>query len=280
MKHTICIVIPIIDEFEMTKECMKSFEDHASEKLFRLNFLIIDNGSSKPFKTKKKNVTVIRHAQNTGLLASLQEGYEYVKKNKLGDIIFYTHNDVFIHEDGWDKRVLDVFEMRDNIGVVGFGGAKGMGSREIYRFPYQKAHMARQGFMSNMIDAEKHGTRNEGVTSVAVHDGFSLIMKVSLLDEIGGFDMGYPMHHMYDNDICLEAISHGYVNMMVGVRCEHRGGITSTRPKYMESAKKHIKKKYGEEVDNGDAAVHDKAHEYFYHKWKERKPRLPYIENR
>lgn len=274
MKPQICVVIPIIDEFEMTRKCIKSFEDNAT---YDLNFLIIDNGSTKKFTSKKKNVHVVRHTKNIGLLESLQEGYELVKKNKYGDIIFYTHNDVFIHESGWDLRVIDVFENYERPGVVGFGSAQGIGAPGIYQTPYEKVQLARQHFMSNMINAEDHGWRRTGVEEVAVHDGFSLIMSVDFLDTVGGFDMNYPMHHMYDNDICLEAIKNSYKNYFVGVSCEHLGGMTSTRPKYMESAKKHIKDKYGEDVENGDASVHDKAHEYFYEKWR---GFLPYWSNR
>lgn len=276
MKDSICVVIPIIDEFEMTNECIASFKDNANHSL---KFLIIDNGSKKRFEHPDKNVRVVRHNKNKGVLASLQEGYEIVKKTGYGDIIFFSHNDVFIHEKGWDDRVLEVFNTYQSAGIIGFGGAKGIGTPRIYRREYIKGDMARINFMSNMINAEDHGQRRTNIEEVSVIDGFSLIVKVDTLDVIGGFDMGYPMHHMYDNDICLEAIHHGFKNYMIGVSCEHRGGMTSTRPAYMESAKKHIKEKYGEDVENGDAAVHDKAHEYFYKKWRDKEPSLPYIVN-
>jgi len=275
MKPKICVVIPIIDQFKMTRECMRSIEDNAT---YPIEFLIIDNGSKKRFTAKAaSNVHVVRHNSNIGLLPALQEAYEINKKQKYGGILFYTHNDVFIHESGWDLRVFDVFDNYEKPGMVGFGGAQGIGAPGIYQTPYEKHHMARQHFMSNMINAEDHGWRKTGIEKIAVLDGFSIITKMETLDTIGGFDLGYPMHHMYDNDICLEAIHCGYKNYMLGISCEHRGGMTSTRTTYMESAKKHIKEKYGEDVDNGDAAIHDKAHEYFYNKWREKAPRMPYL---
>ena len=272
-KQTICVVIPIIDNFEMTRKSMESFESNATNPI---KFLIIDNGSAEKFTSSQKNVVIRRHPHNAGLLPSLQEGYIEVKRKKLADIIFYTHNDVFIYEKGWDERVVNAFETLEKPGVLGFGGAKGIGAPGIYRIPYEKHHMARQQFMSNMINAESHGWRRTTIEPVAVHDGFSLIMQVSFLDVVGGFDMNYPLHHMYDNDICLEAIHHGYKNYMIPVSCEHKGGMTSTRMPYMESAKRYMKRRYNMVVDNGDAAIHDKAHEYFYEKWKNKAPRLPY----
>ena len=116
--------------------------------------------------------------------------------------------------------------------VVGFGGALWHGLPELYKVPYQLQQLQRGQYRSNVDDAEVHGERFTGRCRVAVLDGFALAVRRSFLDRIGGFAkisaMGIDFIN-YDYTICALARRYGYKIRMVGVRCHHRGGVTSTK---------------------------------------------------
>lgn len=141
-------------------------------------------------------------------------------------IISYIHDDVMIYEQGWDVRVLRQFE-DPSVGLVGFGGALGHGTPNLYQVPYHLPNLARQQFMSNMRSAEVHGARFTGERDVAVLDGFALFVRRSVLDKWGGWPeqkgVGY---FMYAENLACEVHRQGLRIRLVGVECQHLGGKT------------------------------------------------------
>ncbi len=164
---------------------------------------------------------------NKGVVGSYQAMYEETPE----DVLVYAHDDVIMRELGWDVRLLR--EFRDpSVGVVGFGGALVHGSPNLYKRPYYLPGLGRSGYLSNVDDAEVHGERFTGAADVAVLDGFVLAVRRSFLDRIGGFqqliDAGIDFIG-YDYMICGLAHRHGYRVRVVGCRCHHKGGGTSTK---------------------------------------------------
>lgn len=157
------------------------------------------------------------------VLEAFQEGYE----NSRAPILAYIHDDVEIYERGWDARVLKQFQ-DPSVGMVGFGGALGHGTSNLYTVPYHLPNLARQHFLSNMRSAEKHGGRFTGDRDVAILDGFSLFVRRSILDKWGGWPQGKPIgYFMYSENLCCEARRQGYRIRLCGVDCEHLGGKSS-----------------------------------------------------
>ncbi len=165
--------------------------------------------------------------KNDGVVGSYQKLYEQSKS----DVLIYMHDDVQVHEEGWDVRVRNEFH-DPSVGVVGFGGALVHGSPNLYKRPYYLPWLGRSGYLSNVDDAEVHGERFTGAADVAVLDGFVLAIRRSFLDKIGGFqqliDAGIDFIG-YDYMICGLAHRLGYRTRVVGVRCHHKGGGTSTK---------------------------------------------------
>jgi GT2 family glycosyltransferase len=92
---------------------------------------------------------------------------------------------------------------------------------------------------------------------VAVLDGFCLICNIKMLEKVGGFDeRSYPLHHMYDNDICLESIRAGYKNIVIDMDVDHHGGMTDVGEDWAAP--------FGKTKDQ----VHKEAHPPFYQKWR------------
>ncbi len=143
------------------------------------------------------------------------------------DVLGYVHDDVLIYDRSWDSRVLRQF-FDPQVTIVGFAGALGHGHPNLYKGPYHLPHLARQSFMSNMRDAEKHGTRFTGERDVAVLDGFACFYRRSFLEEVGGWTGHGPIgYFLYTEFMCCMARRLGYKIRLVGVDCEHLGGKSS-----------------------------------------------------
>lgn len=199
------------------------------------------------------------HAYPTrrGPVASLQRGYEL----STSPIIAFIHDDVEILEPGWDAAVLEEFQ-RPNVGVVGFGGALGLGTDDIYKTPYRLQQLARLNYGSNAPDWETHGTRFTGSREVATLDGYALIVRRELLDKIGGWPTRDLTFHNYDNAICLYAHRHGYKVRQLGIYAKHGGGGTSVKDgRYAAWLKA--------EFNKTDSDVHRESHEWLYAEFKD-----------
>jgi len=160
---------------------------------------------------------------NRDVLTAFQTAYQDTTE----PIIGYLHDDLVIYEQGWDERVLREFE-DPTVGMVGFGGAAGHGTPNLYKVPYHLPNLARQNFMSNMRSAEKHGARFVGERDVAILDGFAIFVRRLILDNWGGWPLGKPVaYFMYSENLCCETRRQGYRIRLVGVDCEHLGGKSS-----------------------------------------------------
>lgn len=196
---------------------------------------------------------------NLGVIGSYQHAYQTLTAPEIvapPDILAYIHDDVTIREKGWDQRVLKEFE-DPAVGVVGFGGALLHGSPDIYKKAYEISQLGRGLYASNVDDAEVHGERFRGERTVAVLDGFSLVVRRTLLDHAGGWPVDrYPPHHVYDYWIAAIAHRLGYRVRLVGVRCHHHGGGTAVSREYQEWA---AKTRWG-----SDAEMHRQGHLMIY----------------
>lgn len=152
--------------------------------------------------------------------------FNLIYKGTSEPIIALIHDDVVIYEKGWDERVLREFD-DPSVGLVGFGGALGHGTANLYTTPYHLPNLARQNFMSNMRDAEKHGMRFAGERDVVVLDGMALFVRRSVLDKWGGWPREGIGYFMYSESLCCEVRRQGLHIRLVGVDFEHLGGKSS-----------------------------------------------------
>lgn len=269
MTKRLAIVIPVFNQLDTLEECITSFYTNAKYKA-DIQLILIDNGSTESLPKKLAkfwikfpfvNIQVYRFEENVGVTKAFNKGIELAKSGCCpADFIYFSHSDVLIEEAEWDVKLFKWLDQLTSVGVIGFGGAKGIGSPDIYKSEYVIWQLARRNFVSNMRDAEQHGRRmiNE-IEPVAVLDGFSLIASVEMLDSIGGFDEHYIFHN-YDNDLCIRSILAGYSNFVLNIKCHHMGGITSTRSDYDNWLHTHN--------INGDGEIHAEAHVYMYNKFK------------
>lgn len=260
MKLSLCI--PVMNQLEDTKV---SWGCHLGTIIDKANtqIVVIDNGSTDGTQEFLERFIFPhfpdhiyhRNEENVGVLKSMNQCIE--KSN--GDVVAILHNDVNVFEIGWDKRVMGEFYKDQLLGLAGFLGAQGC-----------MPDGGRMNTVSNLLEAEIHGERVTGTKRVAIFDGLSLIGRRKMFEEVDGFDTDYTYHHFYDRDISLESLFAGWHNLMIGVLCHHRSGVTANRPEYQT----WISQKMGTEGFTGDKASYDASDSYFKQKWASKLPIL------
>jgi len=198
-------------------------------------------------------------------------------------VIAAFHDDLLIEQDGWDEDVVRLFKACPRAGLVGFGGAKGLGSDDLYKSPYHPMQLARQGFLSNMRDAEAHGMRSEAAVPVACLDGFSQIglrefwrgvpynLEVGLppsMEDVPVWNNLFTLmkrwgviHHFYDGMLGCFARRLGYLVWLLPIKCHHYGGRTAVADaRYLEWANAQ----HPPDGTSGDQMFWTQAHQIGY----------------
>lgn len=196
---------------------------------------------------------------NLGMFRSMQYAYEAGAH----DILAYLHNDLFIYERGWDRRIVEIFTNEGRAGLSGFFGASVIhpgGDRE--------------GSRSNMLEAEIHGRRTTDGTyfECAVLDGMALIASREMLDVRSGFDLSYKVHHFYDLDLCLESIDRGFRNFVLPIPIHHQSGQTAHSPVFQKWADEHENATRAKTGTSGERVIYEKSRSRFMEKWGNRLP--------
>ena len=222
---------------------------------------IIVPGPILPYTQTQRYTCSERHKwirpKGFGTITLYQKGYD--KSDH--DIVAFLHNDLEIHEKGWDVRVLREFQ-NPQVGVVGFGGSLQHGHTNIYKISYDYRQLGRFHYYSNVSDWQKHGKQFTGQRDVATLDGFALIVRRELLEKMGGWQISkWPPHHNYDYRLTLEANRHNYKVRLVGVSCHHHGGGMAVSPEYQEWCQST---KWG-----ADAEMHKVGHRMCYEEYRD-----------
>lgn len=255
----ITIVVLVLNQRELTQRFLDQLRSREGSAKFPL--LLIDNGSTPPVREwligLREGDNVIRNHENVGVMPALNQAWSILRNAT--DYLFSLHNDVMLHEQNFDDKLVRVLSSLPDVGVAGFYGAKGLAVSSIYRTPYEISQLVRIENVSACLRMNPfihnfrppHGESEE----VAVMDGFSLLVRTELLNKLGGFDRSYPPHHNYDNDICLESIDKGYKNYVISMDAEHLGGRTD------------VGEDWTKPFNKTKAEIHRDAHPVLYNKW-------------
>lgn len=182
-----------------------------------------------------------------GVVPAFRRGVDLALESSSASVIACLHDDVLIRDPWWDRRVLECFEEHPQAGLIGFGGARGLGDPDLYQKPYAPEQLARRDFVSNLDDAEAHGRRGLVPERVACLDGFSLIGRREFFEGRHrtqhapyADDANLPplrpwtvletlkmRHHFYDGALGCLAARYGWETWFLPIRCQHYGGRTA-----------------------------------------------------
>lgn len=236
---------------------------------FEWPLIIVENGGVTEHRVDDGPTIITRTADWLGSVPAMTKGIALARETYRPLVIAALHDDLEIHEAGWDVRVLDHFTQHKGCGLAGFSGALGLGADDLYQVPYQPMQLARRDFRSNLEDAEAHGIRSTTAERVACHDGFSLIGRASWWywgtkgDGSGGklpweqlTALGMR-HHAYDSAMGVLAARAKWESWYLPIACRHLGGRTAVaNHEYQQWAMT--------QVDGGDAGFWHAAHQQLY----------------
>ena len=252
----ITIVYPVLNQYKLFASVLNRTISNLN-LAHEVELLIIDNDSDEGGQKLQdalnnigidwsvikrcKELKIISNNVNVGNYPIFKQAFQFAQ----GKIIAFFHSDFYVHEKGWDERVLNVFSQDDMMGLIGFIGSneidnfggRGMGTKSNF------VGMSIDGF--NGSPAEVHGARITDLKPAAVVDGCSMIFKRKCLFDIG-FIEDFPPHHFYDRLMCCQAIEKGYKVGVLGIQSDHISGQTANKEnKYHNIAKKWIQEKLG-----------------------------------
>jgi len=249
-------IVTATTNVERAEPCLLSWQKYATKEL---PLVIVGNGGKRPY---------------LGPVKAFRQGIDQmlVAHPKV-DLIACLHDDVLIREEGWDGAVARCFHRHPEVGLVGFGGAIGLGADGIYHEPYDPMQLARIGYRSNTDDAEAHGTRSLLVEPVVCLDGFSQIGRREFWLGLNGkgathvppwhyLELEGFVHHFYDGALGCLARRLGWGVYYVPIRCRHLGGQTAVGdPGYQAWAQTQIA--------GGDRGFWEAAHRIGYDVFKD-----------
>lgn len=192
------IVIVTCNQLGYTRQCVNSlleFTDPPFELLF------VDNGSTDgtlEYLAALEGATVIRNAGNRGFPAAANQGVA----SSRGEYVLLLNNDTLV-TTGWLQRLLAALQQDERLGLVGPCSNCISGPQQV---PVSYSDLScLDGF------AWQWGKQHAGqLVSVDRLVGFCLLIRRSLLDELGLFDEQFGLGNFEDDDFCLRARRAGY----------------------------------------------------------------------
>src|SRR5690348_10121540 len=111
------VVIVNFNGLKDTLECVKSVKKCIAGKRYKLEIVVVDNGSSKDWESIKsiKGVKPIKSDENTGFSGGNNLGIKYALKNG-ADFIMLLNNDTTVKDD-LIVNFLDAAELSKDVGI-------------------------------------------------------------------------------------------------------------------------------------------------------------------
>jgi len=230
--------------------------------------IVVVNGSQTTLRHELPQARWILHEEILGTVPAFAIGVQAALEEG-AEIIACLHDDLEIHDSNVWPIVYTFLLQHPTVGLLGFGGGRGLGDPDLYQKPYHPMSLARKDFISNMVDAENHGRRVTVPTRVAALDGFAQVGRRefwlsedptrNLFTIMGEWGI---VHHYYDGCLGSFAARHSWQTWMLPIACRHLGGQTAVGDaKYGDWART--------KNPDGDAGFWQDAHRIGYEKFRD-----------
>src|SRR3972149_2245829 len=101
-KMNICVVIPVLNQFELLRENLKLLTQDGSS---HFEILILDGNSDEEFSTDIPNVNVVKLNKTVGPY----EAFWLALGQTNADIMAYFHTDMLVYDSSWYRQVATIF---------------------------------------------------------------------------------------------------------------------------------------------------------------------------
>ncbi|GAI90090.1 unnamed protein product, partial [marine sediment metagenome] len=192
------IIIPVWNQLKATKRCLDSLLQNTT---FDFNLIIVDNGSGKKTEdflkdfernNPKYGIILIRNEKNKGFVKAVNQGI----RESRADYICILNNDTIVTE-GWLSEMIKILQINPGIGIVN-PSSNNLGQKP-----------ARGQKIEDYVSALKSGSGKYAELMNGL--GFCMLIKKSLIEEIGLFDEIYGMGNFEDTDFSMRAKRKGYL---------------------------------------------------------------------
>lgn len=219
----LAVVLYSVGELEYTSLALDHLKRTTDPELS--DIIVIDNGSPEPYDLE---ATIVRYEENIGGNAVFHRwmGAHWFTK-PLPEFIAFFHCDLMIHEEGWNRRVVEAFDADPLLNLIGFAGSneidelggRGGGTMLNYRGAFFDG-------IGQASPAEAHGRRTTTLEPAAVLDHMSMIFRRSELEQLTPQEGNFAPFHFYDRILSCEVLERGGHIAVLGIDTDHFSGGT------------------------------------------------------
>ncbi len=210
------IVIPVHNNLDDTRMCWMSIKKNTTVP-YRL--VIVDNGSTEDvaYEAGQNNIEVIRNSSNRGFAYACNQGIKHTR----GDYVVILNNDTVV-TPGWLERLLWHMERDQSVGIV---APSTNFAASIQQIPVSyKSEKDLYDFSEDLFKGNCHQA-----VEVDKVVGVCMLLRRSMLEEIGLFDTRFELGNYEDDDLCLRARLAGYKVLWAKDAFVHHAGSKTFR---------------------------------------------------
>ncbi len=205
-KPMVSIIIPVYNQFGYTYNCLRSISEHSGDIPYEV--IVADDCSTdqvKELETVVHGITVIHNEKNLRFLLNCNNA----AKRARGEYILFLNNDTQVQPE-WLEPLVDIFESREDVGMVGSKLVYPDGHlQEAGGILWKDGSAWNYGNMKNPEDPEYSYLKEADYVS-----GAAIMIRASIWEAIGGFDERFIPAYYEDTDLAFEVRKHGYKVMM------------------------------------------------------------------
>jgi len=194
----ISIVIPAFNQLAYTRQCLASILEN-TEGDYRL--ILVDNGSTEPvydFFSAIPGALALRSETNLGFAAGVNLGLAHAEGH-----VLLLNNDTLVPK-GWLDGLAAALESAPDIGMVGPMSNYVSGSQLIPGLAFESLDEI------NAFAEKRRADLGGSVRDVARLVGFCLLIRDSVVAEVGPLDETFGLGNFEDDDYCVRVLRAGY----------------------------------------------------------------------
>ncbi len=235
--YVISIIIPAFNAIEYTKECIEKVYLVGSKYPFEV--IVVDNASSdetqaemKKERLVRKDFSYCRMEENLGFAGGVNFGMQRAK----GQYVVILNNDT-LPTSGWLDDMVEAFECDQTIGIVS----------PVTNYVGEGPQLEPAAKDIEPHDINTFGAELKG-RGIYYEPGrlvfFCVMIRRSVIDQIGLLDEGYIKGNFEDDDYCLRTILSGYkLAIAKSAFVFHHGSITFIKNKIVHSDHMELNRK-------------------------------------
>lgn len=211
MEKKVAIIILTCNQPKLVEKCLLSIKNKTDYKNYKV-YLIDDSGQGgigKEMKKKFKRVNVIINKINLGCPKSTNLGIKKALKEYSPDYFLWLNDDVEFIEKDWLKKLVEIAESDEKIGMVGCKLIYPEGNLQWF-FKNGKIHFAQS--KKDILETK------ETFQIKKVKDIFCAVclIKKKVIEKIGFIDENFSPIYGEDTDFCYRARFKGFKLIYAG----------------------------------------------------------------